>query len=147
MHTHYCKWFKSTQALPYFVLRHRNFATVFGKQSISRGVNDMAKYKMICERAEEDIWCLDGKLSDVKEYVERLIEKYGDDACMDIERDGYDCYVELYVEFERQESDKERDKRLAVARKEREKKAKEKAVQEERERKELARLQKKYGES
>lgn len=107
----------------------------------------MAKYKMIRERAEEDIYALDGKLIDVKEYIERLIEQYGENAYMDIERDGYDCYVELYVQYERQESDKERDKRLAVARKEREKKAKEKAAQEERERKELARLQKKYGES
>jgi hypothetical protein len=107
----------------------------------------MAKYKMVRESVEEDIYALDGKLIDVKHYIERLIEKYGENAYMDIERDGYDCYVELYIKYERQESDEERDKRLAVARKDRERRAKEKAAQEERERMELARLQKKYGES
>lgn len=106
----------------------------------------MAKYKMVRESVNEDIWSLDGKLSDVRNYIDRLIDEYGENACMDIERDGYDCYVELYVHYERQETDKERDKRLAVARKEREKRAREKAQIEERERKELARLQKKYGE-
>jgi hypothetical protein len=102
---------------------------------------------MISARAEESICMLDGKLVDVKDYIDDLIEKYGDDAYMEIEAHGYDCYPELVVQYDRQESDKERDKRLAVARKDRERRAKEKLAQEERERKELARLQKKYGES
>ncbi len=107
----------------------------------------MAKYRMIREREAECISCLDGELSEVKHYIEMLIEQYGESARMEIEAHGYDCYPELAVWYDRQETDKERDKRLAQARKEREKKAKEKAAQEERERKELARLQKKYGES
>ena len=108
----------------------------------------MAKYRMISARADECISMLDySKLSDVKEYIERLIEQYGEDAYMEIEAHGYDCYPELVIQYQRQETDKERDKRLAQARKERERKAKEKAAREERERKELARLQKKYGES
>lgn len=107
----------------------------------------MAKYRVIREREAECISSLDGKLSEVKHYIEMLIEQYGDDAYMEIEAHGYDCYPELVVEYDRQETDKERDKRLAQARKERERRAKEKLAQEERERKELARLQKKYGES
>lgn len=107
----------------------------------------MAKYKMIRERSVEDIWSLDGKLSSVKEHIEWLIDQYGDDARMEIEAYGYDCYPELVVHYERQETDKERDKRLAQARKEREKKKAEKLKKEERERKELARLLEKYGES
>ena len=105
----------------------------------------MAKYRVIRDQAAECISCLDGQLSEVKHYIEMLIEQYGEDAYMEIDTSGYDCYPELVVSFERQETDKERDKRLSQARKEREKRAKEKAIKEERERKELARLQKKYG--
>ena len=107
----------------------------------------MAKYRVIRDQAAECISCLDGQLSEVKHYIEMLIEQYGEDAYMEIEAHGYDCYPELVVRHERQETDAERDKRLAQARKEREKKKAEKLKQEERERKELARLQKKYGES
>ena len=107
----------------------------------------MAKYRIIRERAAECISSLDGKLSDVRSHIDWLLEQYGQDAYMEIEAHGYDCYPELVVENERQETDKERDKRLAQARKERDRKAKDKAAREERERKELARLQKKYGES
>ena len=107
----------------------------------------MAKYKMVSVESGESISMLDGKLSDVKDYIEMLIEQYGEDAYMEIEAYGYDCYPELVVRYERQETDKERDKRLAQARKEREKKKAARLKQEERERKEFARLQKKYGES
>jgi hypothetical protein len=107
----------------------------------------MAKYKVISAKADESICMLDGKLADVKDYIESLIEKYGSDSYMEIESYGYDCYPELVVRYERQETDAERDKRLAKARKERERNKAAKLKQEERERKELARLQKKYGES
>ena len=107
----------------------------------------MAKYRMKSVRSDESICMLDGSLADVKDYIEGLIEKYGQDAYMEVESYGYDCYPELIISHERQETDAERDKRLAQARKEREKKKAEKLKQEEREHKELARLQKKYGES
>ena len=104
----------------------------------------MAKYRMKSVKSDESICMLDGRLSDVKDYIDSLIEKYGQDAYMEVESYGYDCYPELIISHERQETDAERDKRLAQARKEREKRAKEKLLTEERERKEFARLQKKY---
>ena len=63
----------------------------------------MAKYRMISARADECISMLDySKLSDVKEYIERLIEQYGEDAYMEIEAHGYDCYPELVIQYQRQ---------------------------------------------
>ncbi len=104
----------------------------------------MAKYKMIRDRRQLSLCDLEGKLIDVCEYFNDLVEQYGNDAELVLEWDYEN--VDLAVEFEREETDKERDRRLLKDLRAREKKEAAKVSKEEKERKELARLQKKYGE-
>ena len=112
----------------------------------------MNKRKMKKEERVLSLWDFDGKLCDVRDFVDSLIEDYGKDAtldnCTEWDYDGDHSIFRLH--YEREETDAEMNKRLkaAVKAKERRKvqKAKESVAKEERERKELARLQKKYGE-
>ena len=112
----------------------------------------MAKRKMKRERRVLSLWDFDGSLADVRKYIDGLIEEYGESATLspdtEWDYDGDRSIFELY--FEREETDAEMKKRLEAARKQRERrkaqKAKDAAAKEERERKEFARLLKKYGE-
>lgn len=108
----------------------------------------MAKYKMISEHEKISLYDLEGSLEDVRDIFQSYIDKYGKEAhlSVEIDRDYYDDYHVFYVNYEREETDKERDRRLAKAHKEREKNKAVKAKKEEKERVELARLLKKYGE-
>ena len=105
----------------------------------------MAKYEIVRDRSMEHMDSFEGKLSDVRDHINWLIDDHGEDAWIEIEH-GYEGYAEVYVYFNREETDKERNKRLTKARKEREKNKADKVKQEAAERKEFARLQKKYGE-
>lgn len=85
-----------------------------------------------------------GTLEDILAQVEELIKTYGSNAELTIDTCGYDS-VETTIEFERVETDKERAKRLKIAKqiRERKKLAKEKTT--EQELKEYERLRNKYG--
>jgi len=89
------------------------------------------------------------KLSEIEGEVTALAKsKYGDgfiEAFFKTRHYGYDGGSELDIWIRRRETDKERDDRLAAAEKKRQAVAKRKATLENKERAELARLQKKYG--
>lgn len=104
----------------------------------------MTKYKVIRDHKQLSLCDLEGKLSDVREYIDILAEQYGNDAELVLEWD-YES-VDLEVQFTREETDVERNKRLLKDLRAREKKAVAKAAKEEGERAELARLLKKFGE-
>jgi hypothetical protein len=103
----------------------------------------MAKrYERVRESKSLSLYDLDGQLRDVLSYLEDLKAEYGEDAYLDICQSYDDVEVELI--WYRDETDVERDKRLAKARKARAA-AKAKSIEiEEQERAELARLQEKY---
>lgn len=103
----------------------------------------MAEYKVIQDRKQLALDDFEGKLVEVRDYLDSLIEQYGDDARLVLEWDYEN--VDLELQFDRKESEAERAKRLEKARKDREKKAAAKAVKEEEEQAELARLLEKYG--
>lgn len=122
----------------------------------------MTKRKIIKERVKLDLYDFDGSLESVRNTIDSLIEQYGASAMLDHDYDyepysgcgGWGCSGDrtyfFEVHYEREETDAEMNKRLATARKRRESlranKAKKAAAKEEAERKELARLQEKYGE-
>ena len=84
----------------------------------------------------------------LKEAVTKLCElanQYGDDAVIYSDCYGYDGPEEFFVQYERDETEDERQERLRSAREEREKKNKLKIAREESERKEFDRLKKKFG--
>lgn len=107
---------------------------------------------------------MEGSLKSVIDDLQEELDKYGPKAYLDkdVEYDYYSCncssgYPAWYIEYEREETDAEMQKRLKAAEKARatrakqkarnaEKKVKETKAKEAKERKELARLQKKYGE-
>lgn len=113
----------------------------------------MAQRKMIQER--ERFWGdLDRRLVDVRNELQEMIDRYGESARFDKDReydyccsDGYDVW---YIVYEREETDAEMAKRLKAAEKAKATLAANKvaamAAQEENERAELARLLAKYGE-
>lgn len=106
----------------------------------------MAKYKMV-EVKEQVYEDLEGSLEEILDNIQMYIDKYGKDAYFYYEIEGWDDgYRTYYIRYQRQETDAERNKRLAKARKEREQRKAAKVKQEEEERKELARLLKKFGE-
>lgn len=102
----------------------------------------MAKYLEISERRILSVCDLEGELSEVAHFLSDLANECGNDAYLSI--DHYGDEVDVEVSWRRQETDVERDKRLAVARKVREARKAERAELENRERAELARLQEKY---
>lgn len=105
----------------------------------------MAKYKIIRDEYKIDFNHLEGKISEVREYLNELANEYGEDAELDFVY-GYEGIEDLAIHFCREETDKERNRRLTKARKEREKNKAAKVRYEEKERVEFARLLKKYGE-
>ena len=112
----------------------------------------MNKRKMVKERVTFSLYDFDGKLAEVRDFIDSLIEQYGKDALLDNDTEwDYDCDRSVfYLHHEREETDAEMDKRLKAAVKAREyrkiQKAKDAVAKEENELKELARLRKKYGE-
>ena len=111
----------------------------------------MDKRKMKREQIEISLWDLDGSLEHARDYIDVLIGEYGKDACLDqdtVYEYGGSEYTVFQLRYEREETDAEMDKRLKAAAKARirRKAQREKDVvkQEANERKELARLQKKY---
>ena len=101
------------------------------------------KYLEIRDRKRLSVYDLDGSLASARDEIAQLIEEYGEEANLDFWSDNCDEIV-LDLHFTRVETDKERDKRLADARKLREKKKADKIKREADERAELARLQEKY---
>ncbi|AMO43522.1 hypothetical protein [Pseudomonas phage K4] len=55
-------------------------------------------------------YLLDCSLSTIKTYIEELIEKYGEEAALDFEKD-YDDSIRLYVSYKRLETEAEREAR------------------------------------
>lgn len=107
----------------------------------------MAKRKIVSVRAEVFDY-LEGTLGHVRSIVDAHIEKFGEDARL-VHHVEYDYDSEThywYIEYERQESDDEYNKRMDSARKARERRKAEKAKREDAERQELARLLAKYSE-
>jgi hypothetical protein len=116
-----------------------------------RKENTMDKRKMKDERVTVSLWDLDGSLEHAREHIDYLIEQYGKDARLDNDSEyDYDgsCTSVFYLHYKRVETDAEMNKRLKAAVKAREyrkvQKVKDAVKQEANERKELARLQKKY---
>lgn len=76
-------------------------------------------YKIITEKSDLCIEDLDGmSLKDVIKFFSRLLEDYGEDASLGYEC-GWDSPPDWYVRYERPETDKERNTRLAAARRKR----------------------------
>ncbi len=99
------------------------------------------------EKAGVELYSLcDGEILKVRKYIDDLIELYGEDAKLDL--DWYYDDVNVSVKYLREETEVEAKKRIEAARKARErrkvKKEKDAGVVEAKERKELARLLKKY---
>lgn len=112
----------------------------------------MTMRKMIKERKVYSLYDFDGKLCEVRDFIDSLIDEFGANAMLDNDTEwDYDGDRSIFVlHYEREETDAEMNKRLEAARKQREyrkvQKAKEAVEREARERKELARLLEKYGE-
>lgn len=85
-----------------------------------------------------------GTLRYLQQELDKLIEKYGEDAVMHV-IPGHDN-IDEYVSFLREETDAEQKKRLKDEEAARVAEAKRAANKEEQERKEYKRLHKKYGE-
>lgn len=102
------------------------------------------KYLQIRDKRRLSVYDLDGSLASARDEIASLIEEYGEDAYLDFWSDNFGDEIVLDVHFERVETDKERNKRLADASKLRDKKAEDKIKREADERVELARLQEKY---
>jgi len=103
----------------------------------------MAKrYLEVRESKSLSMYDFDGSLDDVAMFVNDLKREYGADAILDFSQNYEDVDVE--VRWFRQETDLERNKRLAKARKARGAAKIAKAATEEAERAELARLTEKY---
>lgn len=97
------------------------------------------------EQASVDLYSIcDGKLNDVREYLDSLAEQYGEDARLCL--DWYYDDVSVCVKYQREETEQEATKRVAAARKARERRKAQKLKKEEAERAMLAKLKQKYGE-
>ncbi len=85
----------------------------------------------------------EGKLKTIRERIDKLIEEVGEEAELYIDY-GYDGYNNYELRYQRLETEKEAEKRIKAAAKTRERNKAQKLKKEEAERKELARLLKKY---
>lgn len=90
-------------------------------------------------------WEFTGTLARLKERVQEWIDRYGEDAEFDYDREHYHPYDQnptptMFLNKEREETDAEYAKRT-------EQEAKWKAAQDKRDREEFERLQKKFGKS
>lgn len=88
----------------------------------------------------------EGRLTWLREYVENLIEKYGESAYVKIEYVNEDN-ADYVVKYEREETEKEYTKRLKEEEKQKAAQLLQQQKKEEKERKEFERLKKKFGES
>jgi hypothetical protein len=103
----------------------------------------MAKvYKSIRRNESLSIYDFEGPISSIQNYLDGLAKEYGESACIDICQSWDE--LEISIQYNSPESDKERDKRLADARKARVKNAEQAEKVEAAERAELARLQEKF---
>jgi hypothetical protein len=75
--------------------------------------------------------------------VAQLMEEYGEDAILTL--DAYDDYLETTITFDRPETEKEKEKRLRLAKEHRAWLKRSKDAKLARERKEYERLKKKFG--
>ena len=102
----------------------------------------MTKPKMIKDVKELGDERFNTNLKSVYLMVAQLIEEYGEEAQLHF--DAYDDYLEVTVTFDREETDKERNQRLAEAKKWKNYKVKQKESKLVNERKEYLRLKKKF---
>jgi hypothetical protein len=100
------------------------------------------KYLDVAERVG-DI-SVDGKIEDVISTLQSYIDEYGNTAYIKEEYAGYDGGIDLVLYYTRKETDREREKRLALARAERAKNKKWRKQKEEKELKLLEQLKAKY---
>ena len=87
----------------------------------------------------------EGRLTWLREYVENLIEKYGESAYVKIEYVNEEN-ADYVVKYEREETEKEYTKRLKEEEKTKAAQLLQQQKKEEKERKEFKRLKKKFGE-
>lgn len=112
----------------------------------------MVERKMKQEHEVLSVWDLDGSLVSIRDLIQLYIDQYGESATMSPETEwDYDCERTVFhINYEREETDAEMNKRLKMAEKARERrkmqKAKDAVKKEKKERAELARLTKRYGE-
>jgi hypothetical protein len=105
------------------------------------------RYLEITETLRElSIEFFEGSLIQLMAELQGFMDDYPDHKDLEILIDHYCESVDIELRGTRLETDKERDKRLAKARKERERKAEMKASREVAEKQELKRLLEKYGE-
>ena len=95
---------------------------------------------------DEESVGFEGRLTWLREYVENLIEKYGESAYVKIEYVNEDS-ADYVVKYEREETEKEYTKRLKEEEKQKAAQLLQQQKKEEKERKEFERLKKKFGES
>ena len=93
---------------------------------------------------DEESVDFEGRLTWLREYVENLIEKYGESAYVEIESDYEN--TDYVVKYEREETEKEYTKRLKEEEKQKAAQLLQQQKKEEKERKEFERLKKKFGE-
>lgn len=91
-----------------------------------------------------DDWFFGQSVTKIMETLREYSEKYGSDAVITSETWGYDGPDEYYINYDRDETEEERTKRLAKSKQQREYRARVKAETEAQERKELERLKQKY---
>jgi len=105
----------------------------------------MAK-KQIVARFDRtlNIYELEGRLIDVIAELQLKVDAYGPETELELEY-GYEGIADIIITYPEEETDKELERRLARGRKKREKNKAERVKKEARDRKELERLQKKYG--
>jgi len=102
--------------------------------------------QLISEYYDVDLGELTGSLKEILFTVQDWIERFGDSAYLNISH-GWDADIDFEIEFERLETDKEFEKRLKKEEKDLEKLVQKKIDLEHKERKELQRLLKKYGDA
>ena len=114
----------------------------------------MAKvYKEVrCTDTSLDVYDFEGSPEDVIERMQAYAAHHDSLGHYDLSIDicqvggyGGDTYVEVECRYTRSETDKERDKRLAKAKKEREKAVKDDLIKQQKERAAYERLKTKYG--
>lgn len=106
----------------------------------------MVVRKEVNESKTISLYELEGNLVVIRKYFDELIDEYGEEAKLALDWDYDDC--NLILRYQRLETEKEAEKRIAKAQKAKAtrdaKRLKKEEVEEEADRKEWVRLQKKY---
>jgi|SRR6185503_6573700 len=102
----------------------------------------MTKKMVKYEKGADDLLYAE-TLTDLLTNVQRYIDQYGADV--ELEIDSGHSNLDVILTLEREETDKEYNKRLKDKAREKEQALAKKEIQERKERKELERLMKKYG--